>query len=142
MNLDSAALLELIHKRRGQLLKDHRELCMSMGARSLLDSIKLKMEFLDTVEELFCDPGSMVVTAATDQQGEPMKKTLETYLRENVARNVIDFQLRASLAGDGRVVFYIHPSGVDGETTDFEVAGNQLAHNRDIVHPAVGEEKT
>lgn len=60
------------------------------------------------------------------------ERTLESYLREALTTGVIDFQLRASTAGDGRVVIYIHPDGKDGETADFEVAGNRLAHNRDI----------
>lgn len=61
-----------------------------------------------------------------------MESTLENYLREAIEHGVIDFQLRTSLAGDGRVTFYIHPDGIDGDTADFEVAGNLLAHNRDI----------
>lgn len=60
------------------------------------------------------------------------KRTLENYLRDALITGVIDFQLRASIAGDGRVVFYVHPDGKDGETADFEVDGNTLAHNRDI----------
>jgi len=59
--------------------------------------------------------------------------TLETYLRNSVEHaRIIDFRLRAAIAPDGRVIFYVHPDGLDGETADFEVVGNQLEHNRDI----------
>lgn len=60
------------------------------------------------------------------------ERTLENYLRDAMQGGTIDFQLRASVASDGRVVFYIHPDWKDGETADFEVDGNALAHNRDI----------
>ena len=61
-----------------------------------------------------------------------MERTFETYLREALANGIIDFRIRASLAADGRVVFYIHPDGKDGETADYEVSGKTLEHNRDI----------
>jgi len=57
---------------------------------------------------------------------------LEAYLRRNVEKNTIDFSLRASIAADGRVVFYIHPACESGETADFEVVGTMIRHNRDI----------
>jgi len=58
---------------------------------------------------------------------------IENYLRSLIQRGIIDFHLRAEIANDGRVTFCIHPDGKDGETADFEVAGNQLSHNRDIM---------
>ena len=63
--------------------------------------------------------------------------SLEQYLRNGVEfGGVADYALRAQVASDGRVVFYIHPNGVDGDTADFEVMGNVLSHNRDIVEDA------
>ncbi len=54
-------------------------------------------------------------------------KTLEQYIHENMDRDVIDFSVRARSFGSGRVGFYIHPDGRDGETLDFMVQGNTLA---------------
>ena len=39
---------------------------------------------------------------------------------------MIDHALRADVAADGTVSFYVHPHGVDGDTLDFVVAANQL----------------
>ena len=61
-----------------------------------------------------------------------MEQTLENYLRGILLRGIIDFQERARVENDNRVTFYIHPDSVSGETADFEVCGNTLAHNRDI----------
>ena len=61
-----------------------------------------------------------------------MDKTLESFFRDNIVKNVIDFTLRASITEDNRVVFYIHPLDVSGDTVDFEVDDNILSHNRDI----------
>lgn len=59
--------------------------------------------------------------------------SLEQYLRNGIeCAGIIDYQLRASIAYDGRVVFYIHPDSKDGDTADFEVCGNQLKRNRDV----------
>lgn len=54
-----------------------------------------------------------------------MQKDLETYLKENNAKQIIDFRLRADVR-DGITTFYIHPLGIDGETLDFIVKKNQL----------------
>jgi hypothetical protein len=54
-------------------------------------------------------------------------KTLEQYFHENMDRDVTDFSVRARSFGSGRVGFYIHPDGRDGETLDFMVQGNTLA---------------
>lgn len=54
-------------------------------------------------------------------------KTLEQYFHENMDRDTIDFLVRARSFGSGRVGFYIHPDGRDGETLDFMVQGNTLA---------------
>ena len=54
-------------------------------------------------------------------------KDLETYLRDTLtAAGCIDHALRASVDGEGRVTFYIHPLGADGDTLDFTVRGNTL----------------
>ncbi|MBE3140096.1 MAG: hypothetical protein IMZ53_05890 [Thermoplasmata archaeon] len=51
--------------------------------------------------------------------------TLERYFKINGKKNIIDFSLRAQVAG-GIVTFYIHPDSKDGETLDFYVFGNDL----------------
>ena len=61
-----------------------------------------------------------------------VKVTFQDLLGSYASRGVVDWSLRASIAPDGRVVFYIHPATVDGTTADYEVDGNVLAHNRDI----------
>lgn len=53
-------------------------------------------------------------------------KNLQQYLQGNLDRNVIDHALRAHSMEDGRIHFYIHPDGVDGDTLDFIVDGNQI----------------
>lgn len=58
--------------------------------------------------------------------------TLEQYLKSNLERGVMDHSVRVTCTGDGPCGvprFYIHPSGVSGETLNFVVTGNQL-------HPA------
>lgn len=50
-------------------------------------------------------------------------KTLEEFIRENVARGVIDFDMRATVVDDV-VSFYIHPEATSGDTLDFRVVGN------------------
>lgn len=57
---------------------------------------------------------------------ERPRSTFETFLRENVEREVIDFSMRASVDSSGTVRFYVHPSGKDGETLDFQVLDNAL----------------
>lgn len=54
------------------------------------------------------------------------QKTLEKYLRDELARGIIDHQLRARINEEGVVVFYIHPAGKDGCTVDFSVKYNDL----------------
>jgi hypothetical protein len=55
------------------------------------------------------------------------QKTLETYLRENYEKGVIDHAIRARVDHRGNVRFYIHPHSVTGDTLDFEVSSNSLA---------------
>ena len=66
-----------------------------------------------------------------------MDSTFERYLRNGIElAGIIDYQIRATIANDGRVTCYIHPDSRDGDTADFEVNGNQLSRNRDVT---VGE---
>lgn len=52
-------------------------------------------------------------------------KTLQEYLDKNFAHGVIDHAIRADVNSEiGQTSFYIHPSGVNGETLDFVVGGN------------------
>jgi hypothetical protein len=51
---------------------------------------------------------------------------LEAFLRAGIARNVIDFAIRAQKNSDGRVSFYIHPARESGDTADFVVRENDL----------------
>lgn len=53
-------------------------------------------------------------------------KTLYEYLKENIAKGVIDFSIRAGYNRDGEIELYIHPDSKDGETLDFLVLGNEL----------------
>ena len=64
--------------------------------------------------------------------------TLEAYLRSDFARNVIDHVIRAHVHDDGSVVFYIHPSGVNGDTLDFQVCGNRLVENPRVTRTPAG----
>lgn len=54
--------------------------------------------------------------------------TFEEYLRKNFNREtphaVIDHALRVIVEPGGKLSFYIHPQGVDGDTRDFIVDGN------------------
>ena len=50
---------------------------------------------------------------------------LESYFRENNAKNIIDYHLRVSIEND-IVKFYIHPQNIGGDTLDYEVNGNKL----------------
>lgn len=52
-------------------------------------------------------------------------KTLEQYLKDDHDRGVVDHSIRAH-EHEGKVTFYIHPSGKDGDTLDFQVQGNVL----------------
>ena len=52
--------------------------------------------------------------------------TLEEYFRKNLDHNIIDHSLRVEISKDNIVYFYVHPDGVDGDTLDFSVHGNNL----------------
>jgi hypothetical protein len=53
-------------------------------------------------------------------------KNLEEYLKESIENNNIDHAIRTQIDSDGKVSFYIHPYGADGDTLDFKVEDNQL----------------
>lgn len=54
-------------------------------------------------------------------------RTLEEYFRDNAGNNIIDFSVRATVDVENKQVkFYIHPTGVNGDTMDFEVWQNDL----------------
>ncbi len=53
-------------------------------------------------------------------------KSLEQYLREAQADGVIDHSLRIHSDHDGKIIFYIHPANVSGQTCDYKVDGNVL----------------
>lgn len=58
--------------------------------------------------------------------------TLEDYFERAEARGVIDFSLRIMRTPEGKLDFYIHPAGQDGETGDFTVSGgfvSKIANN-------------
>ena len=58
-----------------------------------------------------------------------MSKTLEQYLSDAIDAGVIDHAVRAHRGLDGKVTFYIHPHGADGETLDLVVRGNAMVAN-------------
>jgi len=51
---------------------------------------------------------------------------IEPYLRSELEKGNIDFSVRARIGADGYVYIYIHPTGKDGETMDYEVNDDQL----------------
>lgn len=51
---------------------------------------------------------------------------LHSYLTDGLRTGVIDYRLRVLTNPDGKLDFYIHPDGRDGETGDFEVIGNAV----------------
>jgi len=53
-----------------------------------------------------------------------MGQSIEKILRDAHAEQVIDYRARVVI-NEGRVEFYMHPDGVDGETIDFVVSGDQ-----------------
>ncbi len=57
---------------------------------------------------------------------------LETYLKANCQKQIIDHVIRAEIAADGTVSFYIHAASHDSETLDLYVAGNVLFDKRVI----------
>lgn len=66
-------------------------------------------------------------------------KTFENYLRDAILgktseRPAIDHSIRADIV-DGQVVFYVHPSGIGGETLSFVVKGNELAPDPRVTYP-------
>lgn len=66
-------------------------------------------------------------------------KTFETYLTDAAHAGVIDHRLRMQRGKDGKVQFYIHPDGVDGDTRDFEVQGNSLYEVFELISAEVFE---
>ena len=52
--------------------------------------------------------------------------TLEAYLRDANSKGIIDHSIRAMVHANGEIVFYIHPTGKDGDTKDFAVKDNTL----------------
>ncbi len=66
-------------------------------------------------------------------------KTLEQYIHENMDRDVVDFAVRVRSYGNGKVGFYIHPEGRDGETLDFVVEGNTLTTSGATVKMTFGD---
>lgn len=47
----------------------------------------------------------------------------QEYLERVERAGIIDFQLRIMRTPEGKLDFYIHPEGRDGETGDFTVSG-------------------
>ena len=52
-------------------------------------------------------------------------KSLEEYLKSNT-ESFGEHILKATIHGDGKVTFYIHPYNKNGETIDFIVEENNL----------------
>lgn len=63
-------------------------------------------------------------------------KTLHSYLKGQLSRSdphpAIDHSIRAHLHEDGRISFYIHPHGRDGETIDFWVDDRDVIKEKRI----------
>ena len=58
--------------------------------------------------------------------------SLEAFFRKHLNKGIIDYSVRAHEKENGHITFYIHPSGCDGDTVDFEVSGLQLVPDPDI----------
>lgn len=54
-------------------------------------------------------------------------KTLEEYMKENLKNGVIDHAVRCIQGPNGEIDFYIHPAGVNGDTLDLTVFGNNVS---------------
>ncbi len=54
-----------------------------------------------------------------------IQPVLEQFLRDNSAKGVIDYHVRASCEGDG-VSIYMHAANTDSDTLDFDVMGDNL----------------
>jgi len=52
--------------------------------------------------------------------------TLEDYFKKNFAVGVVDHALRANVDQSGKVTFYLHPAGRDGDTLAFSVVKDVL----------------
>ena len=61
-----------------------------------------------------------------------MSVTFEAFLRTHLNRGIIDFSVRARKKFNGRITFYIHPQGQDGDTFDYEVDGMNLRPDPDV----------
>lgn len=64
-----------------------------------------------------------------------MDKTLQQYLEENLDLGNIDFAIRAQRNGEDEIVFYIHPTNVNGETADFKVNENTVKNRYSELRP-------
>lgn len=53
-------------------------------------------------------------------------KTFEQYLHAEIEEGKIDFRIRAQKNANGHVEFYIHPLDKNGDTRDYEVAGDTV----------------
>lgn len=69
-------------------------------------------------------------------------KTLERYLRECYANNVIDHAIRAEVRSTGEVTFYVHPAATGGDTLDFIVDGNRLRQSPFVTREGDEPEKS
>lgn len=55
-----------------------------------------------------------------------MKKTLEEYLLENYEKGIISHTLTCGVYLNSGTTFYIHATGKDSDTLDFQINGNEL----------------
>jgi hypothetical protein len=66
-------------------------------------------------------------------------KSLTQYLRENLAKGIIDFSIRAEIHARSRDVrFYIHPSAVSGDTADFVATEDPFNPDYDFLFNLAG----
>lgn len=71
--------------------------------------------------------------------------TFQEYLERAEQSGVIDFSLRIVRTPEGKLDFYIHPAGKDGETGDFTVSASFVSKlnvgagsSRPLAAPLVG----
>lgn len=74
-------------------------------------------------EEMFKFHGYSGPCPKSPKAREP-EDTIQEYLERAETAGVIDFHLRTVRTPEGKLDFYIHPQGHDGETGDFTVSGS------------------
>jgi hypothetical protein len=90
------------------------------AVHTLIGYINIKHFLADKIEEAQTAKGGQAEVLVSHVCG-----VLESYLRENNSKTIIDHHLRTYIEND-KVKFYIHPKDNEGATLDFEITSNDL----------------